>query len=386
MNKKILYLLIMVAATMLAHAQGSNYNRRQAVFNMKLGDVDKAVLFYAQSVDKAKEERNAGKGVNGDLLAEYAYALVLHHDFEAALINIDRAISLKASNGTFFAGQILTVMGYGTAAFQLSGFVPGQYYKISKYSNWIDGIYQNLTPKYATKATINRDSPQEALKRAAALAERGQVVQAIALYEELMEQYPNVYVIPASYSTLWEKRGNRVYAATLLKNSIALMGSVDATERAAYMEHLKRLEVVQPVGLSKLTKGMQMIVYTGASFSKGMSSLSGRVGVSTESKFSASLNANVMFWDKSAFGNVGLSVYKTWSFFVVGLGVSRQFSKESKAWGLAPSVGLTFINRAQTASFDITAAGQIPFASETRYSYSLSVGTTFYLDFKRDKK
>lgn len=384
MKKRILYLLMLTMAVGTACAQGSDYLLYQAQKCIKGGDIGNAVTYYGQCVDKAKESRNAGKGVKGELLAEYAYALALHHDFEAALINIDRALMLKASNGTFFADQILTIMGYGTAAFQLSGTLPGRHI-IKGYSNWIDGLYENLTKKYTTKAIINRDSPQEALKRAAALAERGQVVQAIALYEELMAQYPDAYIVPTSYSTLWEKRGNRVYASTLLRKGIELMG-MDTTGKAAFVSHLKGLEAVQPNGWSKLIKGMRPIVYTGASLSKGMTSLNGRVGVSTESKFSASLNANVMFWDKTAFGTLGLSAYKTWSVFVIGLGVSRQLSEASKAWGLAPSVGLTFINKSQNASFDITAAGQIPFASEMKFSYSLSVGTTFYLDFKREKK
>ena len=238
MKARVLFFLCVVIATVSAKAQTEDYNRRQAIFNMKLGDVDKAVIYYAQAVDKAKENRSAGKGVNGNLLAEYAYALALHHDFEAALMNIDRAMTLEASNGLFFAGQILTLMGHGTAAFQLTGISPQQHVEVPKYSNWIDGIYQNLTPKYSTKASIIRANPQETLKRASALAERGQTVQAIVLFEELMEQYPDAYIVPASYSTLWEKRGNKVYAASLLKKSIGMMDARDTAGRAAFINHL----------------------------------------------------------------------------------------------------------------------------------------------------
>lgn len=384
MNKRLL-LILMLATVGTANAQVFDNSHEQARFNIKLGDIDKAVIFYAQCVDHAKAARNAGKGVSGELLAEYAYALALHHDFEAALINIDRALMLDAANGPFFAGQILTIMGHPTAAFQISGYVPGQHYNIPYYSKWIDGLYQNLTPKFSSKTTVNRDSPQEALKRAAALTVRGQTVQAIVIYEELLAQFPNAYIIPASYSSLWEKRDNRVYAATLLKRGIELMGS-DTTGRAAFADHLRTLEIVQPHGWEAFTKGLHTIIYTGASFGKGMSSINGRVGVSTEKKFSLSLNANVIFRDSTSFGSVGLSAYKTWSFFVLGLGVSRQLSSISKSWGLAPSVGLTFINRRQTASFDIMADWQIPFSDETKPSFNLSIGTTFYLDLKKDKK
>lgn len=386
MNKKLI-IVVLLAVIGNASSQDVDYYRNQAFFNMKSGDVNMAVMYYAQSVDKAKENRNAGKGVRGELLAEYAYALALHHDYEASLINIDRAIMLNAANGKFFAGLVLVTMGYNTAAFQLSGLTPGQYINVPRYSKWIDGLYWNITSAYTekTKVTINRDSPQEALKRAVDLTERGQTVQAIVLFEELMDKYPNAYNVPASYSTLWEKLGNRVYASTLLKRSIELIGSSDTASRNAFVEHLRTLDEVQPLGLLGQAKNIKTIAYVGASFGK-MTSLNGRLGVSTESKWSTSLNGNVMFLDSSSFGNVGLSVYKTWSFFVVGLGVSRQLSKLSNAWGLAPSVGLTFINRSQTASLDFTSSWQIPFSDDKKLSFNLSIGTTFYLDFKREKK
>jgi len=383
MKARVLFLLCVTLASISAKAQSEDYCRQQAIFNMKLGDVDKAVIYYAQAVDKSKENRSAGKGVSGNLLAEYAYALALHHDFEAALMNIDRAMALEASNGLFFAGQILTLMGHGTAAFQLTGISPNEHVEIAKYSNWIDGIYQNLTPKYSTKASIIRANPQETLKRASALAERGQMVQAIVLFEELMEQYPDAYIVPASYSVLLEKRGNNGYAASLLKKSIGMMDASDTTGRVAFVNHLKQMETISPTKLATLTKGLHMIVYTGASFGKGVTSLNGRIGVSNENKLSMSLNANVMFLDSLTFGNIGLSAYKTWKFFVFGLGVSRQLSKLNDAWGLAPSVGLTFINKSQSASLDITFAGQIPLSGESKQGCNLSIGTTFYIDVKK---
>jgi tetratricopeptide (TPR) repeat protein len=388
MKNKILLGFLLSLVWGVTNAQWNDYNREQAKFNIQLGDIDRAVLFYAQSVDKAKESRNAGKGVYSGLLAEYAYALALHHDFEAALMNVDRAMMLGAANSKYFAGQILTVMGHPDAAFQISGFVVGQNYNIPRYSKWIDAPARNLTEKYKTKVTINRDNPQAALKRANTLTERGQMVQAIVLYEELMEQYPEAYIIPANYSVLWEKLGNRVYAATLLKRSLKSMGTAtsDTASRNALEEHLRGLEAVQPAGWSAFTKGLHTIVYTGVSINKEMTSLNGRIGISTDKKTSLSLNANIMFMDSTTFGSVGLSAYKTWSFFVVGLGVSRQLSKSSPSWGLAPSVGLTFLNKAQTASIDITAAGQFPFGNNIKPSFSLSLGTTFYLDFKNKKQ
>lgn len=46
---------------------------QEAQVNLKLGNLDKALFCYAQAVKQAKEKRNAGQGVDAELLAEYAY-------------------------------------------------------------------------------------------------------------------------------------------------------------------------------------------------------------------------------------------------------------------------------------------------------------------------
>lgn len=53
---------------------------REAQINLKLGDVDKALVCYSQAVKQAQKQRNSGNGVNAELLAEYAYTLALNHD------------------------------------------------------------------------------------------------------------------------------------------------------------------------------------------------------------------------------------------------------------------------------------------------------------------
>ena len=79
-------------------------------------------------------------------------------------------------------------------------------------------------------------------------------------------------------------------------------------------------------------------------------------------------------------GNIGLSAYKAFGVFVVGLGVNQQFAKEANVFSLAPSVGLSFLNKSQTSSFDVTLNGYVPFSSDQEFSYSISVGKTIYFD------
>lgn len=384
MKSRVLILTILFTLDCFALGQEKNFHQ-QAIFNVKLGDIDRAVFCYAQAVEQARTSRSAGKGVSGYLLAEYAYALALHHDFEAALMYIDRALALEPSGARFFAGQILTIMGHTSAATQLTGSSPTGYNRVPGHSDWIDGIYQNLTPKYSTKVTLIRESPQEAVTRAMNLIGRKQYVQAIVIYEELTAQYPDNHIIPIGYSTLWENLGNNVYAATLLKRGLESKKTLDTTGTMAYRMHLQQLESVSP-SWWELIRGMRMIAYMGSSISTDAVSLNARVGVVTEKKFSTSLNASVMFKDSLKVGNIGISVYKTWRIFVFGLGVSCQLSPSGNTWGLAPSVGFTFINRTQTRSLDITLSGQLPFSQIMKPNLNISLGTTFYLDLKKEKR
>ena len=154
---------------------------------LKQGDIEKAIVSFTNAIKQEQSIRSSGKGVDGHLLSEYAYALALHHDFEAALMNIDRARMVGTKYGDFYAAQVLAVMGYKDAAQQLM--------QQAKVPEWINGSYQELTEKYKTTASINRDAPEVALKRANKLAANRQTIQAMALFEELAAIYPDIYIL-----------------------------------------------------------------------------------------------------------------------------------------------------------------------------------------------
>lgn len=354
---------------------------REAQINLKLGDVDKALVCYSQAVKQAQKQRNSGHGVNAELLAEYAYTLALNHDFEAALINIDRARMLGMKYGDFYSAQILLLMGHNNAAELLM--------KQAKIPNWINGVYQGLNQKFMTVRSINKDSPENALIRANKLAAQRQFIQAIALFEELITIYPDVPIFYIDYSTMWESLGYYGYAAQLLQKGLDRMpqDSINVDSRQVFVNHLnsvnKMNEEFEDVPWLKRMLGMEppkLMTYLGASFAKDVYSLNGRMGVYTSNKFSASLNLGLNYAGEQFSGTIGLSVYKAWGILVAGLGLSEQFSENSDMFSLAPSIGLTFLNKAQTSSFDIMLNGYVPFSSNQKFSYSISIGKTVYFD------
>lgn len=354
---------------------------REAQINLKLGDVDKALVCYSQAVKQAQEQRNSGHGVNAELLAEYAYTFALNHDFEAALINIDRARMLGMKYGDFYSAQILLLMGHNNAAELLM--------KQAKIPNWINGVYQGLNKKFTTVRTINQDSPENALIRANKLAAKRQFIQAIALFEELITIYPDVSIFYIDYSTVWESLGYYGYAAQLLQKGLDRMpqDSINVNSRQALTNHLnsvnKMNEEFENASWLKRILGMKppkFMTYVGASFAKDLYSLNGRMGIYTSNNFSTSLNLGFNYSGEQFSGTIGLSAYKAWGILVAGLGLSEQFGKNLDMFSLTPTIGLTFLNKTQTSSFDIMLNGYVPFSSNQKFSYSISIGKTVYFD------
>lgn len=354
---------------------------KRAQLYLKEGKIDYAIASYVLAINQLQEQRNSSKGVDGDLLAESSYAFALHHDFEAALMNIDRARMLGTRYGDFYAAQVLTLMGYTDAAQQLM--------KQAKVPGLFNGVYQGLNEKYKTTVSINRDVPELALKRANKLAANRQTIQAMALFEELAAIYPNTYIIYVDYSTVWESLGYYSYAAHLLQKGIEMMPQEQIENKQIFQNHLAKIykmkahfgnasSIKRPLGRNSL----KFITYIGASAAKDMYSLNGRMGFYTSNKFSASLNLGLNYASEELCGSIGVSGYKTWGIFVGGLGITDMFGKESNTLSLTPCVGLSFLNKSQTSSFDIMVNGYIPFSSEQKFSYSISVGKTIYFDLK----
>lgn len=360
-------------------AADTQQSAKRAQQYIKDGDVDNTIVSYVSAINQSQSQRNAGKGVDGNLLSEYAYALALHHDFEAALMNIDRARIVGTKYGDFYAAQVLAVMGYKDAAQQLM--------QQAKVPEWINGVYQGLNERYKTKASINRNAPETALKRANKLAANKQTIQAMVLFEELATIYPNTYILYVDYSTVWESLGYYTYAAHLLQKGIDLMPQEQAENKRIFTNHLTKVNEkktkYENASWFKKMLGLnppKLMTYVGASAAKDFYSLNGRLGLYTSNKFSASVNVGLNYASEEFSGSIGVSGYKTWGIFVGGIGITDMFGKDSNTLSLTPAVGLSFLNKSQTSSFDIMVNGYIPFSSEQKFSYSISIGKTIYFD------
>lgn len=399
MRKQFLLFLVLLLACFQAstHSYGQTIKNRlgfskpapptEARTNLLAGNLQEALMEYSQAVAQAQQTRSEARGVDGNLMAEYAYALALHHDYEAALAYIDRSRTAEAKDGDFFASQILTIMGYAEAAQQLlpHGDTP----------KWIECCYKELTQSHAADIFLNIDTPEDALKRANRLAANKQTIQAIALFEELIKTYPDVYLFYIDYSTVWESLGKKGHASTLLKLGINKMpdNPSESGRRTTFSNHAYELEnsITDTKGTSRLKKitgnePPRLMTYAGATAMTKTFLVNGRVGVYTKNNYSATVDLGLGVAGGIFTGNIGISASKSWGVFFAGLGISDYFSKDSNTFGISPSMGLTFLNRSQTSSLDITFSGFIPLFSEAQFSYSVSIGKTFYIDLKGAKK
>lgn len=355
-------------------------NARQLVLT---GSLKEAICEYSQAIKEEMQSRNAGRGVSGELLAEYAYALALNHDFEVALLNIDRARELGTDSGNFFVCQILLIMGYNDTANQF-------YSKEDKTPDWIAEKYETLNQQYATEYFSSIVNPQNALKQADKLVSANQHIQAIAIYEKLIKSYPNENIIYIGYSTLWESLGKYSYAAVQLQKGLELMKkNVGDTEREKiYSDHLLRLKAATPTDL-----GLKEMVYVGAIIAKDNYSVNCRAGFYTKKHFSLTMNLSIGYGNNSFNSYIGYSSYKIINCFMVGSGfglrIINSFEPGAKTictLDFTPSIGLTFLNKAQTSSFDITFGVNMPITKNATWGYNLSFGKTFYFNLKSKKK
>ena len=123
-----------------------------------------------------------------------------------------------------------------------------------------------------------------------------------------------------------------------------------------------------------------MMTYVGASAANDMYSLNGRMGLYTSNKFSASLNLGLNYGGEQFSGSIGLSAYKAWGILVGGVGITDTFGKDTNVLSLTSSIGLSFLSKDQTSSFDIMVNGYVPFSSGQKFSYGISLGKTIYFD------
>lgn len=390
--KKTALLVIALATVLSVHAQSagkiiSRYfqksdveKRANAQTLIRQGRFEDALLLYKELTDSAQAKRLVGREMEGDLLAEYAYVLALNHDFELALMYIDRSWALAAKNRDFYTSNILSLMGYKETALHFT--------QMSGAPSWAKDFYAEYNAKYTVDGTIGTGNAENDMKRAYMLTANNQYIQAIALYEELIRQLPSVGVLYIYESAALEKAGRLDYAAALLRKGISLtpVNSALSNDRQVYENHLQKIEssafkLSHPTWLQHLfgTETPKMMIYGGVGLGASQYTFNARAGVYTSNRFSGSLNLGLTHANDELAFNLGLAGYKTYNIFMFGAGISNMITKEHKIWNFAPSVGITLMNEAQTMSYDLTLSFNIPFSKDKTFSYSITLGRTFYI-------
>lgn len=387
MTKRIILAIIAILFNLYAYPQNVVKIVKRAFANgcdtvechkaVLSGRFDDAVELYATEIKRQQENRDNDHGVDGEVLAEYAYALALCHNFDYSLVNIDRARTLNAKHTVFYINQILCLMGNTNLANE---------FLMTDIPEWLKPhcgrLLKQRVVKYAPcdSSTVSRKELENVRK----LAVSGQHVQALVLVRRLEEAYPDEYILPAVESVIWEELCDRNMAASSLKRATDMMNNEDhASEKAEYNKRLIELRKANPPLMKSVENVMRKnrvraMVYAGGTIAKGNYSLNTRVGFYTYNQYSASLNLSFIFMKDNFSGSLGISGYKTWKFLVGGLGLSYMFGGENGNICLVPTVGVTFPNSKHTASFDVTFNCYVPLSKSSTFNWGLSFGRTFY--------
>lgn len=340
---------------------------RKFVINDKIAQ---AVSCYAQLVSKEKE--------NATLLAEYAYALSLSGVYEGALMNLDRAklLGSLSAESYFYIGQVFSLMGYD--------WVTREYVKKSTIPNWIASYYEELYYKYKQVAAIHYEDSETAFNRANYLAANGMNFQSIALYEQILEENPDEYLFHVGYSIPLEKVGLRELAAKEMSTGLSLLpdGAGNNRTKQAFegrLSELRQRKDAKPIKQGE-TPGLksQGMLYIGGMFSSSYMSFNSRFGLFFTNSFNASIDLGISDTSDNTYTNLGLSLYqRLGNALVIGIGVNDQIT-DSDNISIKPSIGLSFLNKNRTSSWDIFFDVYCPVAENANYMYGFSIGKSFY--------
>lgn len=361
-------ILCLSVATQAQNAKQAKQTQLNAQL-LKVKEAQEAVV--SEQFTKAVEcyaMLTTGDGIckeNGGIIAEYAYALALAHNFDFALAKIDIARQLGTKYADFYTNQILEIMGCHDLSL---GF---QYKRVPK---WLANDYERLLSSHRVTSSVSTNAQRSELGEAYKQLNQKQFIRSLVTLQKLEQTYPDENVVLLVSSSAWEGVGNFKQAAFYLERGIQLTENEKSKE--AYNKHLSELNSK----MSRLIKkyNPRLMTYAGIYVAPKTFSFNGRVGFYTNDFFSASMNLSLTTASKQFSGNVGISAYKTWRIFVAGLGLNYQFGGKNHSVSLSPSAGLTFLNKKKTSSFDIMFNCYIPFSSKGTFSYGISIGKTFY--------
>lgn len=327
------------------------------------------------------------------LISEYAYALALGGFYDAALIQLDRLWSIDQTSAdvNYFSAQIFALMGYNELA--------SEFWKESATSRkpvWIAAskssiLLQKYKRKYPVSGILNQEELKANFKRANELASDNSYFQALALFQEIINQYPNEFLPYVGFSITLEKIGALEKSVQILEKGISRIP--DDTEHKEIKQILEQRSVsikqkMKPLPENTILQlhqikmpevnGFQMMAYAGGMVTPSYTNFNCRFGYFVSGKSNASADIGLTTTSGGSSTNLGFSMYSREKIFVFGTGLQATFRDGASTLYAKISVGLSLMNKKRTASYDIFLDGNTGLNKGAPTIINMSVGRSLY--------
>lgn len=347
------------------------------------GKINDAVIAYALPAKTSADPA---------LIAEYAYALALSGIYDAALIQLDRLWLMGPPSGgvKYFTSEVFALMGYQDLAntfYTPSSLDPIPYWIASK-APLFRFKYQRKMPDSAPESS---DELIASFNRANELASQDAWYQALAQFHALTDLCPWEFIPYVGYSITLEKTGALDQSLLALEKGIAVVPD-DAqyketrqilTQRAvALQQKIQTRPVVpaakvQPIKAPEVNEA-QMMAYVGGMLASSYTNFNGRFGVFVSNKTSTSVDFGMTKSAGTTSTNLGFSGYSREKIFVSGAGLLMSFANGATTIYSKLSVGLSFMNKKRTASYDIFLDGNMGLKKPNPTVINISMGRSIY--------
>jgi tetratricopeptide (TPR) repeat protein len=334
---------------------------------------------------------------NPVLISEYAYALALGGIYDAALVQLDRIwlIEQTSVDVNFFTSQVFLLMDQ----FDLAS-VFWKENQQNKIPGWIASKSALLLQKYKRKSSVQESMTQEEViakfKLANDMASGGSLFQSLELYREIIDQCPDEFLPYVGFSLTLQKIGANEKSLRILEKGISVIP--DDTEHREIKQILEKRKasikqniytspekIVLPLHKIKESEilNSQMMAYVGGMIAPSYSNFNGRFGYFVSGKSNASIDLGVTKTSGSSYSNIGLSMYSRKEKFVFGTGLQAILRDGSSSFYAKISIGLSFMNKKRTASFDVFLDGNAGLSKGAPTLISMSVGRSVYFGKRR---
>jgi len=321
---------------------------------------------------------------------EYAYALALGGIYEAALSHLDisRNKGYKTPEFYYYTSQVFTLMGFA----DLAGEIWKEDAK-NKPPGWITAKAPDLMKTYGRKTFIpvpeTKKEFNAKFKNANRLASQNSNLLSIALFRDIINQHPNDYIPYIGYSISLEKLGFLELSAQSIEKAISIIqGSPEKAEIKQALDNRlltirNKMNVYRTANLFGLKEkkgdamNPQMLMYVGAMIGSGVTSLNSRIGYFMSETSNGSVDIGLTSSSGNTNINLGLSFYGRDRMFVYGAGLVCNVGASSYL-SAKITVGLSFMNKNHTGSFDIFFDGNQSLSKTSPSTITLSIGRSVY--------